>query len=170
MSCTTHSTLPLFLPSFGWEHLVLYLRTVLGTTLTRLQLASGILLLYASGRPNGDFFAGFSENCGLAYYATTISLNIITTALIIGRLMWISRYMRRNLGPPTTDIYINAITIIVESALPYTLCGVMNLITYAVQSDTNVLFVAIYGMMTVINLLVLLSCVINNNHRACHHS
>lgn len=111
--------------------------------------ASGILLLYASGRPNGDFFAGFSENCGLAYYATTISLNIMTTALIIVRLLWISSYMRKNLGTPSSDIYVNAIAIIVESALPYTLCGIVNLVTYAVQSDTNVLFVAIYGMMTV---------------------
>ncbi|KAI0731599.1 hypothetical protein C8Q72DRAFT_212075 [Fomitopsis betulina] len=125
-----------------------YYIAVIPTLIWLGSFASGILLLYASGRPNGDFFAGFSENCGLAYYATTISLNIMTTALIIVRLLWISSYMRKNLGTPSSDIYVNAIAIIVESALPYTLCGIVNLVTYAVQSDTNVLFVAIYGMMT----------------------
>lgn len=111
--------------------------------------AAGILLLYASGNPNGNFFGGFAANCGLAYYTTEISLNFITTVLIIGRLLWISRYMGRNLGPATSETYVNAIAIVVESALPYTICGIVYLVTYGVQSDISVLFLAIYGMMTV---------------------
>ncbi|EPS97201.1 hypothetical protein FOMPIDRAFT_81947 [Fomitopsis schrenkii] len=110
--------------------------------------AAGILLLYASGNPNGNFFGGFAANCGLAYYTTEISLNFITTVLIIGRLLWISRYMGRNLGPATSETYVNAIAIVVESALPYTICGIVYLVTYGVQSDISVLFLAIYGMMT----------------------
>lgn len=73
----------------------------------------------------------------------------MTTALIISRLLWVSSYMHKNLGRTTSKTYIDVVVIVVESALPYTLCGIINLITYAIQSDTNVLFVAIYGMMTV---------------------
>ena len=113
------------------------------------SIGSGVLLLYASGNPKGNFFNGLAEKCGLAYYSTAITLNIATTALITVRLLWISDYMQKNLNRASSETYINAIAIIVESALPYTLCGIANLVTYAVQSDVNVLFVAVYGMMTV---------------------
>ncbi|TFY55599.1 hypothetical protein EVJ58_g8145 [Rhodofomes roseus] len=112
------------------------------------SFASGVLFLYASGNPHGDFFEGFAQNCGLGYYTTTIFLNFLTTTMIIGRLLWVARYMRKNLGRATSETYVNVIAIIVESALPYTLIGIANLITYGVRSDTNVLFAAMYGMMT----------------------
>lgn len=47
--------------------------------------------------------------------------------------------------------YLNAIAIVIESALPYTLCGIAFLVTYGIQNDLEILFLSLYGMFTCIS-------------------
>ena len=116
----------------------------------------GIIELYSSGKPDANFFVGTAAQLGLAYYATTISLNVITTGVICTRLFHFSRAATFNLasgGPIVTDSkvaqYTGTLPMVVESALPYSLAGVAFLVSYGMQSNISILFGALYGMWTV---------------------
>ncbi|OSX60026.1 hypothetical protein POSPLADRAFT_1113956, partial [Postia placenta MAD-698-R-SB12] len=61
---------------------------------------------------------------------TTITLNATMTGLICGCLLYYAWRLRGQLGDDSQRAYIYAISIIVESALPYTVRGVIFLVTY----------------------------------------
>ncbi|KAM5531445.1 hypothetical protein V8D89_014902 [Ganoderma adspersum] len=127
------------------------------------SIALGIIELYSSGKPDANFFVGTAAQLGLAYYATTISLNVIATGVICARLVYFSRAatFKLNLasgGPIATDSraaeilrYTGTLPVVVESALPYSLAGVAFLVSYGMQSDVAILFGALYGMFTCIS-------------------
>ncbi|KAG9311996.1 hypothetical protein JVU11DRAFT_7268 [Chiua virens] len=114
-------------------------------------LVFGILELYASGSPNTDFFAGFAANVGLAYFALTIGLNVITTSIICARIVSYARIMRNELGLEFASTYFTTASVIVESALPYTLFGIAFLVAFGMQSEFSVLLLSLYGMFTCIS-------------------
>ncbi|KAI0668256.1 hypothetical protein C8Q78DRAFT_980509 [Trametes maxima] len=119
------------------------------------SIALGIIQLYASGEPNADFFAGKAAQFGTAYYATTISLNVLATCVICGRLMHLGRVLEvarttqgRGRGARR---YTGTLAVVVESALPYSAAGIAFLVAYGMQSDISILFGAFYGMFTCIS-------------------
>ena len=89
----------------------------------------------------------------MAYYATTISLNIIATSVICVRLIYLGRAVyaiRDTEGRGKGAIrYTGTLPMIVESALPYSMAGLAFLVSYGMQSDISILFGALYGMFTV---------------------
>ena len=109
--------------------------------------------MYSSGKPNSDFFTGKAGQLGVAYYATTISLNIIATSVICVRLIYLGRAVyaiRDTEGRGKGAIrYTGTLPMIVESALPYSMAGLAFLVSYGMQSDISILFGALYGMFTV---------------------
>ncbi|KAG0707178.1 hypothetical protein DFH29DRAFT_797130 [Suillus ampliporus] len=115
------------------------------------SLVVGIIELITTGSPNGDFYEGLAARVGLVYFSLTIGLNVITTCLICGRIMFYARRMRHHLGPEVSKTYFTALTIIVESALPYTLFGIAFLVSFGLESDTSILFLSLYGMFTCIS-------------------
>ncbi|KAI9066056.1 hypothetical protein FKP32DRAFT_1674315 [Trametes sanguinea] len=110
----------------------------------------GIAQLYESGRPHANYFAGLAQNLGIAYTSSVISLNIIVTSLICGRIYYAGRRCARTLGVNVGSDYMGAVSMIVESALLYTLFGIAYLISFALQSQVNILFLSLYVMMTCI--------------------
>lgn len=107
-------------------------------------------LLYGSGRPNGDYFAGLAAIFVNAYTASTSAFNILVTGLICGRIIYIGRCMRGHYGADT-QIYTGTVAIVVESALPFTIFSIVYLITYAIGTDIAYAF-SFYAMFTVSNL------------------
>ncbi|KAI0697361.1 hypothetical protein BC835DRAFT_770083 [Cytidiella melzeri] len=90
-----------------------------------------ILELITSFTPGGFFFGNSSINFGTPYYALTISLNILVTALICYRLLSLSRLIRDTMGNDNAKIYTGVASIMIESALPYSLFGIVFLVPYA---------------------------------------
>ncbi|KAG1807809.1 uncharacterized protein BJ212DRAFT_1385597 [Suillus subaureus] len=115
------------------------------------SLVFGILDLTTSGSPNGDFFEGLAARVGLVYFSLTIGLNVITTCLICGRIIFYARCMRNHPGPEVAKVYFTTVTIVVESALPYTLFGITFLVLYGLDNNTSILFLSLYGMFTCIS-------------------
>ncbi|KAH9850942.1 hypothetical protein C2E23DRAFT_268118 [Lenzites betulinus] len=118
-------------------------------------IALGIIELYASGKPNADFFVGTAAHFGVAYYTLTISLNVIATGVICARLMYFGRAVEaasktqgRGVGARR---YTGTLPIVIESALPYSMAGFAFLVAYGIQSDISILFGAFYGMFTCIS-------------------
>ncbi|PIL27379.1 hypothetical protein GSI_10526 [Ganoderma sinense ZZ0214-1] len=121
--------------------------TIVPSLLWASSLVFGIGLLYGSGRPNGDYFAGLAAMFVTAYTASTFAFNVIVTGLICGRLAYIQRYMQTFYGADRR-FYAGAVAIVVESALPFTLFNLAYLVAFAVGTDIAFAF-SFYAMFTV---------------------
>ncbi|KAI0635015.1 hypothetical protein C8Q77DRAFT_1156372 [Trametes polyzona] len=126
------------------------------------SLAFAIGLLYESGRPNGDYFAGISTLFVTAYTASTFAFNVIVTSLIVGRIVAVGRRIGSAYagsphgagGSGEFRVYTGAVAIVVESALPFTVFSAAYLVTYAIGSDIAVAF-SFYAMFTCISPLLI---------------
>lgn len=116
-----------------------------------------IIELVIAGKPGGNFFGGRTINFGLPYYSITIGLNIVVTALISFRLLRLSRAISRVLGGDSSRIYTNLVTILVESAAPYSIIGIVFLIPYGMGSDTFIGFGQVWAKLTVSKYRLILS-------------
>ncbi|TFK32146.1 hypothetical protein BDQ12DRAFT_775032 [Crucibulum laeve] len=114
--------------------------------LTAFSLA--IIVLVVVGKPGGNFFGGKAINFGTPYYAITISMNILITLLICLRLRYQSKSVRRALGKDDAKIYTSVSTMLIESAAPYTLVGIMFLIPYARGSQIAISFGQVWAKLT----------------------
>lgn len=108
--------------------------------------ASCLGLLYESGRPDGNYFAGTATKFGTAWNVLVFVFNVLATSLICGRILYIGR--RLGVSADGTRAYTGVVAIIVESALPFTLGSMAYLITYGIGSDIQIAF-SCYSMFTV---------------------
>ncbi|KAI1798353.1 hypothetical protein LXA43DRAFT_968690 [Ganoderma leucocontextum] len=113
--------------------------TIIPSIIWVASLVFSIGLLYGSGRPNGDYFAGIGAMSVTAYTASTFAFNVIVTGLICGRIIYFGRYMQRYYDADT-KVYTGAVAIVVESALPFTLFSFAYLVTFAVGTDVAFAF------------------------------
>lgn len=116
--------------------------------LTPLWPGVGIAQLVASGHPHANYFAGFAKKLGIAYTTAVISNQALVTTLICARIVYIARRCASaaaHLARP----YTGAVAVIIESALPSTVFGLVYLVTYALESEVAVFFLSVYVMSTV---------------------
>jgi len=109
-----------------------------------------VLELVTSFTPGGFFFGSSSVNFGVPYYSITIGLNILVTGAICYRLLSISSAVKRTMGAENAKVYTGVMSILVESALPYSLFGIIFLVPYARGSLTAVAFGQVWAKMTCI--------------------
>ncbi|EMD31796.1 hypothetical protein CERSUDRAFT_162569 [Gelatoporia subvermispora B] len=114
-------------------------------------LGLGVVELWASGVPSGDVFAGKAVNLGLAYFSTTIGLNVLLTVLICSRILYHARKARRLSSHDMDRAYTGAAAIIIESALPYTLSGIAYLVSDGLNSGISIVMGALYAMFACIS-------------------
>ena len=81
--------------------------------------------------PTIGFWAPLTINIGIAYWSTSIALNVLLTASIAGRLMFMRRKIRRLLGPKHDSPYTSVIAMLVESAALYTAWALVFMVCYA---------------------------------------
>ncbi|KAI1784839.1 hypothetical protein LXA43DRAFT_191165 [Ganoderma leucocontextum] len=111
--------------------------------------ALGIMTCYFSGRPNADFFVGTAPRVALAYSTVVIATNVLCTTLICARILWTRRKMESaGVGCAAARAYTGAVSIAVESMLPYTLFGVAYVATLGANSPVSILFLSLYVMFT----------------------
>ncbi|THU91641.1 hypothetical protein K435DRAFT_727002 [Dendrothele bispora CBS 962.96] len=108
-------------------------------------LSMAILLIFESAQPGANFFKGHAVDFGVPYVSLTISMNIIVTALICIRLLALRKQVMDLLGPEHTKMYTSVVSMMVESALPFTTLGIAYVISYAKHSPTSIAFVQVWG-------------------------
>ncbi|KAF8167189.1 hypothetical protein B0H34DRAFT_4215 [Crassisporium funariophilum] len=113
-----------------------------------------IIELVLAGKPGGDFFHGQTINFGTPYYTITICLNIIVTILICARLIKLGKAVSKALGKESARMYTSVASMLIESAAPYSLVGIMFLIPYAMGSGTAISFGQVWAKLTLIVLRV----------------
>ncbi|KIJ65818.1 hypothetical protein HYDPIDRAFT_151450 [Hydnomerulius pinastri MD-312] len=114
-------------------------------------LGLGITQLYVDGAPNGNFFVGLAAQIGVAYTATSVGLNIVLTMLICGRIIHHGRQTRTFMGAAAAEMYFGIVSIIIESAIPYSLTGIAFVVAYALNSDMTIFFLSLYVMFTALS-------------------
>lgn len=108
-----------------------------------------IIELVLAGSPGGNFFHGKVINFGVPYYTITIGLNIIITSLICFRLLRLGKAVSKALGRESARMYTSVAAMLIESAAPYSLVGIMFLIPYALGSGTAIAFGQVWAKLTV---------------------
>ncbi|KAF9528134.1 hypothetical protein CPB83DRAFT_854964 [Crepidotus variabilis] len=113
-------------------------------------LALAIIELVIAGEPGGNFFHGKAASFGVPYYALTISLNVIVTLLICFRLWKLGSVVSKALGRESAKMYTSVASILVESAAPYSMVGLMFLVPYALGSGTAIGFGQVWAKLACI--------------------
>ncbi|EJF62052.1 hypothetical protein DICSQDRAFT_136160 [Dichomitus squalens LYAD-421 SS1] len=109
----------------------------------------GILTLFVNAvRSEPRLWLGGMQPYTLAYTSVAISSNLLVSALICARILFLARHTRAALGDEAAHMYTNAVALVVESALAYAVCGVVYVVFLAVQSPMSVMFASFYVMFT----------------------
>jgi len=110
--------------------------------ITSITLA--ILRTIAAAQPLSSLWAASAERFGLPYWAISMTLNVVVTVLIIGRLFWARKQLRETMGPSYGTMYTGVAAMLIESAVPYAIISFILIVLYGIGNTANVLFVPLY--------------------------
>lgn len=116
--------------------------------------ALSLILIVMLCVPGITLWSTISINLAIPYWAISIALNVIITACIAARLLYMRYQMRRALIDSGSE-YISITSMMVESAAIYTANGLIFLVSYAVNSPIQNLALPVLGQtqvcMSIIN-------------------
>ncbi|EIM91774.1 uncharacterized protein STEHIDRAFT_46076 [Stereum hirsutum FP-91666 SS1] len=116
---------------------------------TLIYLASSVLVIITiveSALPGAFLLNGAAANFGVPWVSLSVSLNVILTAMICGRLLMMRRMTLSMMTPEMGNMYTGVMSILVESALPFSVVGLGFVVTYAKSSPTSNAFAYVWGM------------------------
>ncbi|KAK7045123.1 hypothetical protein R3P38DRAFT_2508878 [Favolaschia claudopus] len=122
------------------------------------MVLSAILIAELS-QPGNTIWTKISINLAIPYWSISISMTIILTTLIAGRLLHMRYRLNRVLGARTSSSmpYTTITAMLVESAAIYSINGLIFLISYAVNSPVQNLALPLLGQMqSIAPLLIIL--------------
>ena len=108
-----------------------------------------ILVIYQTTRPDASLWSTVSISFFIPYFSLAISLNIILTLLIVGRLLYLSRPVREVLGPAHAGTYTSVAAMMIESAAPYSIVSIIFIITYGRDSNVQNLILPVLSQIMV---------------------
>lgn len=107
-----------------------------------------IITVVMSGLPHANFFQGAPVNFGIIWISSTVGFNVIVTVLISSRLIIARKNLRQSqaiVDLKFRDEYTGAVAILVESAAPFSLLGIVFVILYAKSLPEEVFFSNVWG-------------------------
>ncbi|CAL1714268.1 unnamed protein product [Somion occarium] len=107
------------------------------------SIATGIVFAIDSASPAG-YFSKTTASIALSYFTISLSLNIILTLMIAGRLTAYRRQGQEVLGQTYGKHYTSIATMFIESAALHSLCSFLLLITYALNHPINQIWLGLY--------------------------
>ncbi|KAL9710485.1 hypothetical protein Ac2012v2_006019 [Leucoagaricus gongylophorus] len=108
------------------------------------SVALSLILIIMLCVPGITLWSTISINLAIPYWAISIALNVIITACIAARLLYMRYQMRRALIESGSE-YISITSMMVESAAIYTANGLIFLVSYAVNSPIQNLALPVLG-------------------------
>jgi len=97
-------------------------------------IGSSIVLLVETARPGAGFGNPLISKFGTAFWSISVSLNVISTILIAGMLLYHDRKLRR-LGFQGNGPYTGIAAVLAESAALYSICGLIYIPLFARNMD-----------------------------------
>lgn len=105
--------------------------------------AMGIMLLYQTSQPNSSIWNNVAIDFGVPYFSISLSLNILLTLLIVGRLALHRRNVRSAMGARASGLYETIITMLVESCALYAVTSLLFVVPWSVKSHVADIFLPI---------------------------
>ncbi|KAI0319584.1 hypothetical protein OF83DRAFT_1054702 [Amylostereum chailletii] len=109
------------------------------------SIAMGLVTVVQSALPGSDFFKGKTVNFDVPWTALSVALNIVVTCLITYRILRARRALRETLSPESLRVFTGVIAILIESALPFSVLGIVFTVTYGKNLDGGPAFSFIWG-------------------------
>jgi hypothetical protein len=120
----------LFLTSFGETNPLVC--PFLADLMWRTQGLSVVFLLILS-RPGNSVFTSSAVNFGLLYWSFSISFNVVVTALIVGRLLYVRRKIWASEQTGHSRLYFGVSAMLIESASLYSISAIVYLVGYSLS-------------------------------------
>ncbi len=108
-----------------------------------------IMTIFQASRPDASLWTKTTVQFTLPYFSISIGLNILLTLLLVGRLLYISYNTRNTIGKEHASTYISIASMLVESATPYAITGLIFIITYARNSNVQNLVLPVLSQIMV---------------------
>ncbi|KAG6874360.1 hypothetical protein C0995_015096 [Termitomyces sp. Mi166 len=103
----------------------------------------GTLWTLQSSQPGLSLYSALPVAYGTSYYAISLGVNIILTALIAFRLLVYRKTVMKTLPEDHGKEYVSVLTIVIESASLYSVFALIFLITYAINTPVNSVFLTV---------------------------
>ena len=108
-----------------------------------------LMALTESALPNSSFFAATTTDFTVPWLALTSGLNAIVTILISGRILYYSHVASANGTAGKRSTHTSVVAILVESALPFTVLGILCAIYFGKQQAPELAFAIVWGSFVV---------------------
>jgi len=120
------------------------------------SLGMGIFFDIRTAAPAG-LYGDQTAKIGLAYFTISLSLNIILTLMISYRILRYQRVIRRSLGDEYSKTYTTITSMFVESAAIYSVLSIALLVTFALNSPLNQIWLGLApGVQSITSYLIIL--------------
>ncbi|KAK0434481.1 hypothetical protein EV421DRAFT_2062414 [Armillaria borealis] len=110
-----------------------------------------IITIVQSAIPESTLFFGLPVNFAIAWISLTVGFNVIVTSLICYRLLSFNIASRKTLPPELANSYTSISAMMLESAAPFTISGIVYVVTFAVESPSQQVFAGIWGVMVALS-------------------
>jgi hypothetical protein len=111
--------------------------------------ATSIVLIVVISNPKQGETSALGIDFAICWYVLSVSINILSTFAIVGRLLWKRRTIITLLGKEHSKVYIGVAAMLVESAVLYSVFGVIFIGTYFKQNPVTNLVIPILGTLEV---------------------
>ncbi|KAJ7448666.1 hypothetical protein B0H11DRAFT_340224 [Mycena galericulata] len=108
------------------------------------MILSAILIAELS-EPGNTIWTTISVNLAIPYWSISISMTVILTSLIVGRLLFMRYRLRKLMGSNAPTPYVTVVAMVVESAAIYSINGLIFLVSYGVNSPVQNLALPLLG-------------------------
>lgn len=126
------------------------------------SVSTGVVIVYYQvTQPATGEWSAVAIAFNYPYYSISLSLNVLLTLMITGRLLHQSRKIRSALGPGNSGLYRTIITMLIESSALYAASSLLFLGPWAVLSWIGNAFFLILGEIQVIAPLLIILRVAN---------
>ncbi|KAF7333581.1 hypothetical protein MSAN_02417100 [Mycena sanguinolenta] len=108
------------------------------------MVLSAILIAELS-QPGNTFWSTICIKLAIPYWSISISMTVILTALIAGRLLFMRYRFKKLVGASSSIPYVTITAMLVESATIYSMNGILFLASYGVDSPVQNLWLPLLG-------------------------
>ena len=111
-------------------------------------IAMSLIALTESALPNSSFFVKSTTDFTIPWLALTCGLNGVVTILISGRIIYYARIVSSN------KTYTSVVAVMVESALPFTILGILCAVYFGKHEAPELAFAVVWGSFVVSNVTI----------------
>jgi len=108
-----------------------------------------IVFVYQSARPGEYFFKSSAVDLGVAWAILSVSVNVVVTVLVVYQIVQVRKQLRGIIPADALSMYTGLSAIIVESALPFSIVGIVYAVTFGKHMAVGPLFLFVWAVFAV---------------------